>query len=289
MFLGVIFVLCLLSVPLAGGRLSALGELRMRGGWLVAAAIGTQIVIISLFPSGSAGLHEAAHLGSYGLAGAYAWLNRRVPGLAIAAVGGMANFAAIAANGGVMPASADALRTAGLAVSDGGFQNSTGVDGAHLAWLGDIFAIPASWPVHNVFSIGDVLLVVGVLAGLHIVCASRPARRLGLHAVTVTDVAEFATGTPQHLVRVTTVPHRGMPPGDLLVSTGEHEEVLAPLPGSGHVAGYAVAASVLQAEAGRIDLVMPNTSRQSLDVHPANLGQAGSGPLADVPITGVPS
>jgi hypothetical protein len=35
--------------------------------------------------------------------------------------------------------------------------------------------VPSSWPVSNVFSIGDVVLVVAALLALHCLCGSRLA------------------------------------------------------------------------------------------------------------------
>jgi hypothetical protein len=184
MFLGVLFALAVASVPLTGGRLGALADLRLRGVWAIAAALAIQILIITVLPGGDPTLHKVIHLSTYLMAAAFAWLNRRVPGVALAALGGALNFAAIAANGGVMPASAWALRVAGFADDVHHFVNSGHVAHARLQLLGDVFALPASWPVHNVFSVGDVLLVLGVLIGLHVLGASRPARRLGWCAVT---------------------------------------------------------------------------------------------------------
>ena len=50
------------------------------------------------------------------------------------------------------------------------FENSAPVDDAHLAFLGDVFAVPAGWPLANVFSIGDVLIVIGAVALVHGAC-----------------------------------------------------------------------------------------------------------------------
>jgi hypothetical protein len=174
-FLLVVFALALATVPLAGGRLTRLAALEFRGTPLVLGALGLQILIISVVPHWDSWLHDAVHLGTYGLAAAFLWLNRRVPGLLIAGAGGALNFAAIAANGGVMPAREGALRTAGLEYGTGDFENSTVVADASLAFLGDVFAIPAGWPLANVFSVGDVVLVAGVLLGLHAICGSRAA------------------------------------------------------------------------------------------------------------------
>jgi hypothetical protein len=66
-----------------------------------------------------------------------------------------------------MPASRGALAAAGRAAETSGFTNSTAVAHAHLAFLGDVFAVPTPLPLANVFSVGDVLLLVGAALLLH--------------------------------------------------------------------------------------------------------------------------
>ncbi|MGH2757046.1 MAG: DUF5317 family protein, partial [Actinomycetota bacterium] len=89
-------------------------------------------------------------------------------------LGALSNFAAIVANGGVMPASAAAQSAAGIAQEKGAFVNSGVVEDPKLLFLGDVFAIPESWPVlNNVFSVGDVLIALGALLLIHGVCGSR--------------------------------------------------------------------------------------------------------------------
>ena len=143
-------------------------------GWRVVAILG-QIVIISLLPQGNGWLHHAVHLATYALIAAFLWANRHIAYLWLAALGGALNLAAITANGGVMPADPDALAAAGVHQEAGDFANSTAVAHPHLAFLGDVFAVPASWPVSNVFSVGDVVLVVAALLALHCLCGSRLA------------------------------------------------------------------------------------------------------------------
>lgn len=174
------FLAAALSVPLCGGRLSRLAQLTIRHGHLVVVAVALQTVVIKFHSDALPGwVAEAIHLYTYVLAFLFLWVNRRVPGLAAITVGAVANALAIAANHGVMPASPWATRTAGLAVTEG-FSNSAVVHEARLLFLGDVFAIPASWPFANVFSAGDVLLVVGAAILLHRACGSRlhrsPAR-----------------------------------------------------------------------------------------------------------------
>ncbi len=172
MILGLVFLAAWLTVPLARGRLTALADLQLRRPWLALAGIGTQILIISVLPGGTAGLHEAVHMASYAMLGAFAWSNRRIPGVPLIMAGGLANFIAIAANGGVMPADPDLAQHVAREAGEG-FVNSGAMQNPHLLFLGDIFATPSSWPLYNVYSVGDLLIVLGVLVLLHGVCRSR--------------------------------------------------------------------------------------------------------------------
>jgi hypothetical protein len=61
-----------------------------------------------------------------------------------------------------MPADPAALRTAGLD-GPGSHTNSVVIENPALQPLTDIFAIPAGLPFANVFSIGDVLLGIGIV------------------------------------------------------------------------------------------------------------------------------
>jgi hypothetical protein len=174
MLFGFIFLAVLLTVPLARGRLTAFADIELRRVWLAPAGIGVQILIISVLPSGLAGLHEAIHMFSYALLGAFAWSNRRIPGVPVVMVGGALNFIAIAANGGIMPADPELARH--FAGSEE-FVNSGAMAHPHLLFLGDVFATPVSWPMYNVFSVGDIVIVLGVLLVLHGVSGSRLAPR----------------------------------------------------------------------------------------------------------------
>lgn len=170
--------LCVATVPLFGGRLSALAELRLRRVWSLVAALGLQVVALVVVPGLPGPLPAAAHLLSYVCAGVFVASNRRIPGLWAIALGGASNFAAISANHGVMPAAASAVRSAGLASVPGQFANSRVLAGARLRFLGDVFAIPYPLPLHNVFSVGDVVIALGAFLLLHGVCESRLRRAL---------------------------------------------------------------------------------------------------------------
>jgi Family of unknown function (DUF5317) len=67
------------------------------------------------------------------------------------------------ANGGYMPVSPEAL---GSHVPGGGYSNSVLLRDPALAPLVDIFALPSWLPAANVFSIGDVLIGLGVATAI---------------------------------------------------------------------------------------------------------------------------
>src|SRR5688500_19688272 len=124
MILLAILFLAVVTVPLLGGRLQRLIDLDFGWTWLLVAAIGTQILIISIIPDRFEGIHKPLHFLSYALAGAFVVANIKLPGLWVIGLGGLMNLVAITANGGVMPASAEALRAAGLATSSDEVVNS---------------------------------------------------------------------------------------------------------------------------------------------------------------------
>lgn len=167
MLIGTALLACILSVPLMGGRLSALGDIEFRRPWLAVAALLVQVLIISVLPGGGGGLSEEIHLATYGLLGAFLVVNRHVPGLLVIAAGGALNLAAIVSNGGVMPADPDAIAAAGIPQDTTEFANSAPADAAPLGFLGDVFSTPGWMPIHNVFSVGDVVIVLGALVLLH--------------------------------------------------------------------------------------------------------------------------
>jgi Family of unknown function (DUF5317) len=171
-FLVAVVVLAALAVPLAGGRLGALVEVQLRRVWAIFAALGLEIAAIDL-PGLSEGMRAALLVAAYPVGALFLAANWHLPGIPLIALGGALNLLAMAVNGGVMPASPTALAGAGLPVHAPGFQNSTALAEPRLAWLGDVFYLPASWPLSNVFSIGDVLIALGIVWALHRICRSR--------------------------------------------------------------------------------------------------------------------
>ena len=159
---------------LAGGRLEALAGLKLRWAWLAIAGLLVQVALFT--PAGDAlagSLGPAIYVGSTLAVFVAVLRNVRMPGMAVVALGALSNLAAITANGGFMPASAAALAAAGLD-GPGTHTNSIVLEHPALEPLTDIFAIPAGWPLANVFSVGDVILGVGIVAVI-VLAMRRPA------------------------------------------------------------------------------------------------------------------
>ena len=123
MFLVALVLVSALAVPLAGGRLGALVELPLRHVWAIYAALGLAVLGVGV-PGLPDGLRSLLLVAAYPVGAVFLAANRRVPGMALTALGAALNLLAITANGGVMPASPAALATAGLPVDEPGFQSS---------------------------------------------------------------------------------------------------------------------------------------------------------------------
>jgi hypothetical protein len=165
----------------SGGRLGALGELRIRRVGLVYAAILLQI---GAFPSGLLpwstpdGIASGLWLVSFALLIGFAVVNRAVRGVGLVFAGLASNLAAVVANGGLMPASPHALRAEGVTYRL--HNNSISTGHPHLAWLTDRWAVPDWIPWGNVFSVGDVLIAAGIVATIVLAMhgRSRPVAEL---------------------------------------------------------------------------------------------------------------
>ena len=175
MLLVVAFLLALVTVPLAGGRLSALADLPIAHGWLLLAALAVQIGVVSLWPDADPQVLAVGHVASYAFIVLFLVANRDMPGLWLVSLGTGMNLTAIVANGGVMPATRAALEAAGRLPAAGRFANSTLVRAPQLKFLGDVFAWPDPLPLANVFSAGDICIAIGAVMVVHQMCGSRLA------------------------------------------------------------------------------------------------------------------
>jgi hypothetical protein len=155
---------------LRGGRIKNLAALNLRALWLLLPPLLIQLLI---FPLGKRGPiltwgTPYLHVFSYVFLLAFVILNRRYPELLVMGIGLFSNFLAILVNGGYMPASAEALRQAGMgtvaqALEEGRRLGNTILMGAatRLNFLGDWLFLPSWFPLSSAFSPGDVILGIG--------------------------------------------------------------------------------------------------------------------------------
>jgi len=188
MVIGLAFAGGILIAWALGARLSLLSDLRFRGDVLVFVSLCIQLLIFtplaSLVPGGWV---VPLHLASYGLLVAFVLANLRVRGFWLVGIGVVSNLAVITANHGRMPVSAADWTAAGgdrsLLVTGTSDNNVLAGAGAHLTWLGDVFALPHAVPFAASISIGDLLIVLGAVGFVYRACApSADGPRVGLLA-----------------------------------------------------------------------------------------------------------
>ena len=176
MFILYAIVAGLLIGFLLGGRLDCIAETRFRWGWLAILALAIQLVLFSPLAGGLGDAARWIYVASTALVVVVVLANLRLPGLPIVLLGAVSNTAAIVANGGSMPASPAALAALGGTVNNGP-TNSIVVEHPALEPLTDIFAMPAWIPFANIFSIGDVLIAIGVAVAIAAAMRPRVVRR----------------------------------------------------------------------------------------------------------------
>ena len=161
---------------LRGGKIGNLGRVRLRGLWLLLPPLALQLLI---FPLGRGGPlipwgTPYWHVLSYVFLLAFVARNWRYPEIWGMGLGLLLNFLVISANGGYMPASAEALRRAGQegvarALEEGLRTGNTILMSAQtrLNFLGDWLFLPAWFPLSSAFSVGDVILGIGAALFLY--------------------------------------------------------------------------------------------------------------------------
>jgi MFS family permease len=165
-----LLIACLAGFALAwaaGANPRLLVDVRLRWTGLVLGALAIQLLLFAVrVPLPHSISTRNAHLASYVLLLVFGIRNSRLPGFGLAALGLASNALVIFLNGGRMPVGVSAWADSTGATSDAfvnGVYNNVAAasSGSHLAFLGDVFAIPHALPFANTFSIGDVLLVAG--------------------------------------------------------------------------------------------------------------------------------
>jgi len=156
---------------LRGGRLANLAQLRLRWLWVVLFSLLIQLLILPLFSSSALLPYATAPLHLLSCAILIVWLiaNLRTAPMGVLLLGAVSNFITIAAKGGRMPASVAALERAGLLrTADTLRKGETAANvvlmgpSTHLNALGDWLYLPDWVPFATAFSIGDVVIMVGL-------------------------------------------------------------------------------------------------------------------------------
>jgi hypothetical protein len=161
MFLLPSLLLGLVFAVVLGGRPSRLAHVSFRLTWTVPVALAIQLVIFSRLGEGlEPRAIERLHIASYIALLAFAAANLRVRALVPVLLGLAANATAILANHGLMPVSPGAARTVGMSP---GVHDNVFVGHGRLGFLGDVFALPSELPLANVFSLGDILIGIGMM------------------------------------------------------------------------------------------------------------------------------
>lgn len=159
---------------LLGGRPAGLARLQFRWPWLIIGGLFIQVVLFTDQVASIVGsLGPPIYVASTGLVFLGVLRNIDITGMKIVALGGASNLAAIVANGGYMPAGRGALEALGK-TDPTIYSNSAWIEHPALEPLTDIYALPAWLPSANIFSIGDVLIAIGV--AVIIVAAMRSGR-----------------------------------------------------------------------------------------------------------------
>ena len=164
LWLAIVLFFALAVAVLRGGRLVNLGDIELRGWWLLVLALGLQL--------GTRWLPESAEtaglvmvLSSFALLMFLVILNRSKEGMLIAGIGVLMNFTVIAANGG-MPVLAGAAEVAsGFTVSDpdlaGSYKHVSLDESSRLTFLADVIPLRLAG-IAEVISLGDIFLALGL-------------------------------------------------------------------------------------------------------------------------------
>ena len=156
----------LLAARLLGGQLSRVFDYPWRRSWLIWASMAVQLPLFS--PIGeqhlSHGQVAILHVATYIPTLVFFALNLG-SGLALMLTGTVLNLIPIIANGGHMPVDPRAWNSAfpGRPLADGDAANTVVTGVHHLQFLGDTMAMPDWFLFSNAFSIGDLLLAVGLM------------------------------------------------------------------------------------------------------------------------------
>ncbi len=165
---------------LRGGRLEHLASLPLRWGGVVIVAFLMQAYFMLWPPSSwvvdGTSVQGAVLTGAALAVLAVVWVNRHLRGIVLLGCGLILNLVVMAANGGLMPITAEALRSIGhedlvVAMESGatvGRSKDVVLTRAEMKlwFLADVLVIPRPFPLASAFSLGDVVIAAGAFLAL---------------------------------------------------------------------------------------------------------------------------
>jgi len=175
----ILIALCLallLGLILVGGRVSNLASVNVKWGWLAPVAFLMQAYLI-FFPAERAGDVLAPRslllVASHVLLFVVIWKNRHLSGIKVIGLGLLLNFVVMIVNGGFMPITPETLVRIGYDGNTsqletgyivGRTKNVVVEPGEATLWfLSDIMVMPRPFPIPTALSVGDLLIVMGVV------------------------------------------------------------------------------------------------------------------------------
>ena len=173
MFLLIAIVVGFAAGLVTGGRPHNLLRLNLRWTALVFLALAVQVAISTGWLPGGPSLVRFLYVLSNVVAMIWLGRNIRLRGMPCVVLGSVSNLVTIVANGGRMPVDGALLSRARLSQLPSNRVLVTAE--THLAWLGDRFLLARPFPFPTVFSIGDLLIGLGI-AWLIAVGMRPPAR-----------------------------------------------------------------------------------------------------------------
>jgi hypothetical protein len=149
----------------AGGRVSGLAQLHLRGDYVLVGLLIMQGALPALSAAGIAGeiLYWAWAL-TFPAMAAVCLLNVKTPGMAVAGAGLVLNAAAVLLNHGmpVLPAAVVAAGGSLEMLRDPDFAHNAVSAATRLSFLADVLPIPGPAGIRAVASAGDLMLACGV-------------------------------------------------------------------------------------------------------------------------------
>ena len=162
-----------LTLAFIQGRAYKIDGLRFT--WLSMVAFLPQIIVLYM-PSTrkiiSKEVTAAILIGSLATLLVFTWLNRKLPGMRVLSLGLVLNLIVILANGGFMPINPETIEEA-LPAASNRYQLKVGErfgakdilltkDETKLEWLADRYLMPSWFPFQAAFSIGDIIIALGI-------------------------------------------------------------------------------------------------------------------------------